>query len=71
MPQVIATPINDARVRKPDGQILKAEGETVERDSFWLRRERDGDVRLAAAVPPPAGDDAANVASVTPIKPKK
>lgn len=68
MPQVIATPINGARVRKPDGQILKAEGETVERDSFWMRRKNDGDVSLTAAVPPPAGDDAANV---TPIKPKK
>ena len=67
MPKVIATPINNARVRKPDGQILKAEGETVERDSFWLRREFDGDVRLDD-VPPAAGDDAANV---TPLKPKK
>jgi len=45
--QVIATPINGARVRKPDGQILKPEGETVERDSFWLRRKKDGDVSLA------------------------
>ena len=68
MPQVIATPINGARVRKPDGQILKAEGETVERNSFWLRREFDGDVRLDDVTPPPAGDDAANV---TQIKPKK
>lgn len=66
MPQVIATPINGARVRKPDGQILKPEGETVERESFWLRRQIDGDVRLDAI--PPATDDAANV---TPIKPKK
>lgn len=68
MPQVIATPINGARVRKPDGKILKAEGETVERDSFWLRREFDGDVRLDDVTPPPAGDGATNVAQ---IKPKK
>jgi hypothetical protein len=68
MPQVIATPINGARVRKLDGQILKAEGETVERDSFWLRREFDGDVRLDDVTPSAAGDDAANV---TQIKPKK
>lgn len=68
MPQVIATPINGARVRKPDGQILCASGETVERDSFWLRRAADGDVTLAPAAPPPAGSDADNV---TPIKPKK
>lgn len=70
MPQIIATPINGARVRKPDGQILKVEGEPVERDSFWLRRQNDGDVRLdhLSADTLPAGDDAANV---TPIKPKK
>lgn len=68
MPQVIATPINGARVRKPNGQILKAEGETVERESFWLRRQTDGDVRLDDVAAPPAGDDAANV---TQIKPKK
>jgi len=69
MPQVIATPINGARVRKPDGQILKAEGETVERDSFWLRREVDGDVRLDAVPSAPTSD--ADAANVTPIKPKK
>lgn len=68
MPQVIATPLNGARVRKPDGQILKTDGEPVERSSFWLRRVVDGDVRLDAVAPPPAGDDAANV---TPLKPKK
>lgn len=62
MPQVIATPLNGARVRKPDGQLLKPEGETVERDSFWLRRAADGDVALA---PLPAGGADA------PPKPKK
>lgn len=51
MPQVVATPINGARVRKPDGHVLKTEGETVERDSFWLRREIDGDVALTATSP--------------------
>jgi hypothetical protein len=48
MPQVKATPINGARVRKPDGAILNAAGEPVERTSFWLRREKDGDVTLEA-----------------------
>lgn len=48
MPQVKATPINGARVRKPDGAILNAAGEPVERTSFWLRREKDGDVKLEA-----------------------
>lgn len=63
--QVIATPINGARVRKPDGQILKADGEAVERDSFWLRRQADGDVSLTA---PPV---AAAVPAETPSKSKK
>lgn len=57
MPQpVIAIPIDGTRVRKPDGAILEASGEPVERNSFWLRREADGDVRLeeaAASTPKP------------------
>jgi hypothetical protein len=48
---VIATPLNGARVRKPDGQILKAEGERIVRDSFWVRRAVDGDVELAEPAP--------------------
>lgn len=67
MPQVIATPINGARVRKPDGQILKDEGETVERTSFWLRRQTDGDVRLDDA-PPVASEDSS---AGTQLKTKK
>lgn len=70
MSQVTATPINGARVRKPDGHVLKVEGEPVERDSFWLRRQNDGDVRLdPLSVDAQAADDEA--ANVTPIKPKK
>jgi|GEM_PF-890496 len=71
MPQVIATPIHGARVRKPDGQILKAEGEVVERDSFWLRRVADGDVRLDAAPAAPQQTDGGDAANVSPLKPKK
>ncbi|MDR2187032.1 MAG: DUF2635 domain-containing protein [Azonexus sp.] len=52
---VIATPVNNARVRKPDGQILKPAGERVLRSSYWLRREQDGDVRLQVSdAPAPA-----------------
>lgn len=54
MPQVIATPLNGARVRKPDGQLLKADGEPVEREAFWLRRQSDGDVALSDVVDTPA-----------------
>ncbi|MDU7778699.1 MAG: DUF2635 domain-containing protein [Aeromonas caviae] len=31
-------------VRKPDGNKLAEAGETVSRNSFWLRRLADGDV---------------------------
>jgi hypothetical protein len=50
---ITAAPIDGARVRKPDGQILKPEGEVVELDSFWLRRQADGDVTLDGEVPEP------------------
>lgn len=68
--QVKATPIKGARVRKPDGSILRAEGESVERSAFWLRRENDGDVALEA-IPAAAEPDGVTDATVTPIKPKK
>ncbi|WP_374342578.1 DUF2635 domain-containing protein [Azonexus sp.] len=49
--QVIATPKEGVLVRHENGTPLKAAGEPVERNSYWLRRERDGDVTLAP-VPP-------------------
>lgn len=33
-------------VAKPDGAKLKAEGETVKRSAYWVRRLNDGDVVL-------------------------
>lgn len=53
MPQVTATLVNGARVRKENGALLKAGGEPVERNAYWLRRERDGDVTLTAVVAEP------------------
>lgn len=32
------------KVRKPDGQWLSQNGETVKRTAYWLRRIKDGDV---------------------------
>jgi len=64
MPKVKATPINGARVRKPDGSILSADGEPVERSSFWLRRKNDGDVKFEAI----AAHEPAAEAVVKPIK---
>lgn len=50
---ITATPVNGARIRKENGALLKPEGETVERNSFWLRREADGDVTLSPLSPAP------------------
>lgn len=35
----------DIPVRKSDGEFLAAQGEFVERSSFWVRRLNDGDVK--------------------------
>lgn len=52
MEKVLATPKDGVLVRHADGkkrgQPLAADGEAVERNSYWLRRERDGDVTLSA-----------------------
>ncbi|QPT08584.1 DUF2635 domain-containing protein [Sphingomonas paucimobilis] len=37
-------PADGRRVRKPDGQLLKDEGEPIEIDTFWRRRLDDQDV---------------------------
>lgn len=73
MEKVFVTPAADMRVRKQDGSILAESGEAVERNAFWLRRQRDGDVTLdalpdgALAASAPASDDstAANAATKT------
>lgn len=74
MEKVFATPAAGMRVRKQDGSILAESGEAVERNAFWLRRQRDGDVtldslpngELVASVPA-----AADAAAATPPKTKK
>ena len=33
-----------AKVMKPDGTLLKPNGEEVEKTIYWVRRLRDGDV---------------------------
>lgn len=48
------------KVRKPANGHLAAEGEWVNRESYWLRRLSDGDVVEAAA---PAEEDAAAAAA--------
>lgn len=40
-------PAEDRRVRHPDGRVMDADGETVARSPYWLRRLADGDVVAA------------------------
>lgn len=51
MEKVFATPTEGVLVRHENGKQLAVAGEPVERNSYWLRRERDGDVTLGP-VPP-------------------
>ena len=44
---VMARPVNGRRLRKPDGTLLAKDGERVQKNSYWLRREKDGDVTLS------------------------
>ena len=68
MGKVIATPKEGVLVRHENGKPLDPAGETVDRNSYWLRRERDADVTLtdvpevaaeaAVETPPAAGKKA-------------
>lgn len=40
-----------SRVRKEDGTLLPAEGDTVTHSVYWVRREADGDVVLSDNLP--------------------
>jgi hypothetical protein len=51
MGKVFATPKEGVLVRHENGKQLESTGESVDRNSYWLRRERDGDVTLTADVP--------------------
>jgi hypothetical protein len=71
MAKVFATPKEGVLVRHENGKQLDPAGEAVERNSFWLRRSRDGDVTLSDIAPVAPTVEADNVAAVTPIKSKK
>jgi thiamine kinase-like enzyme len=47
MNKIYVTPKPGLRVRREDGQLLDAKGEQVERNTYWLRRIKDGDVLTA------------------------
>lgn len=82
MEKIFATPKEGMLVRQENGKPLAAEGESVDRNSFWLRRERDGDVTLgpvphvveeAVAEPaaPSGADQTMEQAAIVEAKPAK
>lgn len=60
---VIVTPAPGLVVRKPTGEALRPEGETLALSPWWLRRRGDGDVTITYP--------AAAEAEAAPAKPKK
>lgn len=44
--RVLAKPNAGKMFRKPNGEFINPKGEEVILDSFWKRREKDGDVTL-------------------------
>jgi hypothetical protein len=48
---VTIKPAAGLRVRKPNGQLLANEGEAVTWNSYWLRREKDGDIERVTEKP--------------------
>lgn len=61
MGKILATPKEGVLVRHENGKQLDAAGEPVERNSYWLRRERDGDVTLSEIPAPDAEPETAPV----------
>ena len=70
MEKVFATPKEGVLVRHENGKPLDPAGESVDRTSYWLRRERDGDVTLTA-VPDVAPEEAAPAETAVPVATKK
>ena len=62
MGKVFAIPKEGVLVRHENGKQLDPAGEPVDRNSYWLRRERDEDVTLTD-VPETAVEEAAAPAS--------
>lgn len=66
MGKVFASPKEGVLVRHENGKQLDPSGETVDRNSYWLRRERDGDVTLTDVL-----ETAAEVVTEAPATTKK
>jgi len=52
--QIRIKPASGIKLRKPDGQLLAAEGEIVVANSYWFRRLQDGDIEEIADVQEPS-----------------
>lgn len=61
MEKIFATPKEGVLVRHENGKPLDPAGEAVERNSYWLRRERDEDVTFGP-VPPADAEPAPEAA---------
>jgi Protein of unknown function (DUF2635) len=71
MAKILATPKAGVLVRQENGKPLPPGGDIVERNSYWLRRERDGDVTLSDAPEAAEAAEAADiVADPVPKKPR-
>lgn len=49
--QLVVRPKIGLTVLMPDGAILPPEGATVPRDTYWLRRLREGSITAETVVP--------------------
>ena len=47
-------PAPGRRVRCPDTHVLAEAGELVAWDTYWIRRERDGDILVTETIESPA-----------------
>ncbi|HGY4723286.1 TPA: DUF2635 domain-containing protein [Citrobacter amalonaticus] len=47
-------PRDGLQVRRPDGGVLKPEGEELEFSAWWERRRREGDITVANVAKPEA-----------------
>lgn len=52
MSKIFVKPAKDGlKVRKPDMTVLSAQGEAVEDNIYWRRRQRDNEVIITAPKP--------------------
>lgn len=54
---VTLKPFNGIHLRKEDGSVLLAEGETVIASSYWLRRLHNGDIEIVEPAKPSKAKD--------------